>query len=173
MKELIIFLAIWLFVVFVYLKYDIIQIRFCRPAVLLIIVVCLWLILYVQEFVLFSLRVIVDLFCKDDMSVEAVFLEQFTYRSSPYLDRNGKAKRKKWDVDVERIEITFFKIFIETPAGIQLLTSSEYFTLEPGKKYTFTYGKRSRALIDVKQDKEDTGTVDVQKEKPAEVAAFG
>ena len=159
--ELMTFLAIAVFIVFVCVEEGIIQIRFSVPAVLLMIVVCLWLIQYVFGFVLFSLRVIVDLFCKNDMSVEAVFLEQFIYRSSPFLDRNGKAKHKKWDVDVERIEATFFKIVVETPTGIQLFTSSEYFRLEPQKRYIFTYGKRSKALIDVRKGKEDKGTVDV------------
>ena len=115
--------------------------------VLFCILVILWIVQYVFSFVPFALLVITDLVFKNYSTTTANFKEQFIFKSSSFLDKNGKGANKKGSI--EKIETLSYKVVVKTKDGIQIFTSSEYFELLPGVSYTFIYGRKSKALIDV------------------------
>ena len=115
--------------------------------VLIAILTLLWCLNYLFGFVPFAVLVISDFLLKRYETVDAEVVEQFEFRSSSFLDRNGKSLKNG---RVEQIRKMYNKVVVKTGNGISILTSSERFDMEPNVKYRFVFGKRSKALVDVR-----------------------
>lgn len=141
--ELIIFLfVISLLFLFVFSEY--ISVKYSLELVLFFILLVIQLVKYVFAFVAFSLLVIVDAVTNDYNTVTAEFIEQFAFKSSPFLTK--KAYRNN---NIRKEETVYFKIVAKYNKNIIILTSSEYFELKPNNSYQFTFGRKSNALVDV------------------------
>ena len=114
--------------------------------VLLAILIVLWLLLYVAQFIWFSLLVLWDLLFQSFETARATFIEQFPFRSSPFLD-----KRKVIDGSVVEIKNHQFKIIANNSGKKQIFTSTMYYELEKGQRYELIYGKKSKAIVDIKR----------------------
>ena len=108
----------------------------------------LWLFVYVWGFVIFAMRVIIDLIFKKYETVTATFVDQFTFKSSQFSWPQKKEKK-----DVERL---YYKILVKCKGvkGFTTLTSTEFFELLPGVKYEFVFGKYSKAIVDIRDSGE-------------------
>lgn len=108
----------------------------------------IWMIVDFNTFVPFSLRVILDYLMEDYITQKAVFVEQFPRKRSAFQD---KTETHVDGVKPEKRQTVYYTIIIKFPTWNDTLTSSEYFELKPNTLYEFTYGKRSKALVDVKE----------------------
>lgn len=145
--ELIVFLVIAIGFFIFFVVTESIVFKWSTVLVLFVILMGIWLVQYVFSFVPFALLVITDLVLKDYSTIEAKFIEQFIFKSSSFLDKNGKNCKKG---GIEKVETLFYKVVVKTKDGIKSFTSSEYFELKTDTSYKFIFGRKSKALVDVK-----------------------
>ena len=113
------------------------------PLILLLIYTVLWFLKYLFSFVPFALLVLMDAILNDYDEIRGGFVEQFPYKSSSFLDKNGKPGEG-------RVETLFYKVVVNTEDGVRVLTASEYFPMKKNKVYRFVIANKSKVLVDVK-----------------------
>ena len=118
-----------------------------------ILLLFIWLPIYVFSFVIFAIRVIIDLIFKKYETTTATFVGQFPFKSSSFLDKNSKFDKEK---GIRKIETLYYKVLVKRKdvEGFTTLTSTEFFDLLPGVKYEFVFGRFSRAIVDVRDSDE-------------------
>ena len=99
-----------------------------------------------MQFIVFDILVVVDLITKNYITESARFLEQYIFRSTSYLDKCVYEKR-----NIKNVRIYQYKVVAKTRSGIKIFTSVEYFELKSNETYEFVYGKKSKALVEVKK----------------------
>ncbi len=143
-QEMFVFLFVMVTVIFGLLVTHAIAVKWSFLTMGLLVVVFLWLILYVNTFVVFSIRVLLDCITKSFETVDAQYIEQMIFRSSSFFDKANSLREE------ERITKTYYyKITVKQKDKVIVLTSSQYFPLEPNKTYTFAFGTRSKAIIGI------------------------
>lgn len=145
--ELIVFLLITVGLFIFFTITESIVFKWSAVLVLFLIMLGIWLVQYAFSFIPFALLVATDLIFKNYSTVNAKFVEQFIFKSSSFLDKNGRHCNKG---GVERIETLFYKVNVKTNDGIETFTSSEYYELQPNTSYEFVFGRKSKALVDVR-----------------------
>ncbi len=148
LKEFVSFLIIISFLIIYIIYTKSIVFKWSIILVLFFILLGLWFLQYVFSFVPFAVLVIIDLILKKYDTMDAKFIEQYVFKSSSFLD-----KRTINRGEIKNVETLFYKVKVKTRHGVQIFTSTEHFELEPNKEYKFVYGRKSRALVDVKQIK--------------------
>lgn len=151
--ELLVFLFVTAFVCGFYIATKFIIIQWSFMTLILAIMVFLWLFYYVFTFVPFSLAVVLDLITNNYTTVKSEFVEQFIFRSSSFGDRN-KAIKELTHANSKVNKTYYYKLIVKNKSGIDILTSSEYFELRSNVVYEFTYGKYSKALVNVRKIEE-------------------
>lgn len=146
MEELLSFVIIAIGFILFFTIEGYVTIKWRTITVAFAILAAIWFIEYVFSFVPFSICVVRDFICKDYKTVELQFLEQFTFKSSYLLKRNGKYIKGQ---GIEKIETLFYKVIVKDGEGIQTYTSAEYFPLIQNNTYHFVIGRKSLALVDV------------------------
>ena len=145
-EELVVFLFICLTIVVFIWSSGIIVVKWPVLFVLILIVLFIWLIQYVFTFVPFAATVIMDfLFHKFDTEL-VTFIEQIPFRSSSFSDHNVKSGKY-----MTRKETLYFKVITNCNNKISIFTTYQYCHLEIGKQYLFTFGRRSHALVAIKE----------------------
>ena len=144
--ELLIFLLLFSCVIWYIFASGYVVIHLSVPTLLAAAAFIVWGIQYRFCFVLFSIRVILDILRKNFIMINAEYIEQFEFKSSSLLDKNSKWRKGK-TVTVEKSP--YYKIAVRTPDGILILTSSQHIDLSPNTVYTFVYGQNSHAIADV------------------------
>ena len=145
-EEFIVFLTIVIGLNLFFLCTDAIRINWSTTVVLFVILLSIWLIGYVFTFIVFDILVVVDLITKNYITESARFLEQYIFRSTSYLDKCVYEKR-----NIKNVRIYQYKVVAKTRSGIKIFTSVEYFELKSNETYKFVYGKKSKALVEVKK----------------------
>ena len=145
-EEFIVFLTIVIGLNLFFLCTDAIRINWSTTVVLFVILLSIWLIGYVFTFIVFDILVVVDLITKNYITESARFLEQYIFRSTSYLDKCVYEKR-----NIKNVRIYQYKVVAKTRSGIKIFTSVEYFELKSNDTYEFVYGKKSKALVEVKK----------------------
>lgn len=140
--ELITFLFV-IGILFLFVLSGNITVKYVPEFSLLVIVLAFWLIKYIFSFITFSLLVVIDTLTDNYETVDAEFVEQFIFKSSPFLSK------RVYKDNMQKKETTYFKIVVRRAENIIILTSSEYFELKPNVSYQFKFGRRSNALVDV------------------------
>ena len=86
------------------------------------------------------MRVVVDVILKKYEIITATFVEQFPFKSSSFLDKNSRFDKNE---GIKKIETLYYKVVVKHKGtkGFTVLTSTEYFDLQPGTKYSFVFGK--------------------------------
>ena len=149
-KELLTFIFVMAALIFALFYTHAISVKWSGLLILYLIVFALWFFIYVFNFVPFAVMVIIDLIRKDFRTEDAVFVEAFIFKSSSMLDRIPKRNES-----TERIiETLYYKVVVVIGKEVVILTSSEYFELKQDKTYRFTFGRRSKALVDVNETAE-------------------
>ncbi len=120
-----------------------ITVKYAPELALFAFVLVLWLIKYIFTFIVLSLSATIDALTDNYNTVTAEFIEQFVFKSSPFLtkrvDKNNTQSK----------ESIYFKIVVKNNENIIIFTSSEYFDLKPNASYQFVLGRRSNAIVDV------------------------
>ena len=149
--ELVTFLFVVCVICAAFILTGAIAIKWSVLSVIFVLFIAVWLLQYAFSFVPFAVCVIVDLIAKDFQNVEGVFAEQFVFKSSSFLDKNAR----HLEAETRTIETLYYKVYAETPAGLVLMTASEYIPMKSGQNYIFLIGKRSKAIIAVRDKLND------------------
>ena len=142
--ELLVLLFVYGVVIGGLLAAHMISVKWSAVSIGFILVIALWMIRYVHSFVSFSAKVLLDCAAGSFETVEARYVEQTPFRYSPY-----HAKKKADDTDKQTEDSLYFRIRAERGREEMVLTASCYFPLETRKKYRFTIGKRSKAVVSI------------------------
>ena len=124
--------------------FHMISVKWSPLTVGLILAIVLWLLHYVRFTAAFSVKVLLDCATGSFETVEARYVEQTPFRYSPY-----HARKKADDADKQTEDSLYFRIRAERGREEMALTASCYFPLEARKKYRFTIGKRSKAVVSI------------------------
>ncbi len=149
-EELVVFMLICLIFVVFLLNGGIVVVTWPVLFILLLIVLFIWLIQYLFSFVPFAAKVIMDLLLHQFDTELVTFVEQMPFRSSSFSDRNVR-----YGKEVIRKETLYFKVIGICNNRIDVFTTYQYYHLESGKWYLFTFGHRSHALVEVEEKKNE------------------
>lgn len=127
-----------------------ITIRWSTLTALFLIFIVLWALQYGFNFVMRSVFALFDCITRDYVTVTAEFVQQFVFRSSSFLDKNGPYQRNH---GIGVVETEFYKIAVRSENGIDMLIASEFHELLSGEKYKITFGRKSKIVIDIVREK--------------------
>ena len=112
-----------------------------------VVVFSLWLFMYVETFVVFSLLVIADCLSSGFVSGNFQVQQQYPFRASTFADKTATFDEMKAGVRVKHR--LYFKIIAEQNGNQTVFTTTQHFDLEAGKTYQFVYGARSKAVVHI------------------------
>ena len=142
--ELLVLLFVYGVVIGGLLAAHMISVKWSAVSIGFILVIALWMIRYVHSFVSFSAKVLLDCAAGSFETVEARYVEQFTFRSSSFLEKWERVNK-----EIRRADTFSYKIAVMQDDAVVLLTASCRFPLEAQKTYRFTVGKRSKAIASI------------------------
>lgn len=141
--EALLFVAILTFFIYVLWAQKLIIIHWNILTIELFILISLFLITYVFNYLVRDVLVLLDFIFKKYDSISAVYVTQFSFKTSSLLVKSGKTRLK----DTEKL---FSKVVLECDGRIVLYTSQDFIPdLIEGKKYKFIVGRYSMVILDV------------------------